>query len=112
MSEDVSVIIKGNRGTPPVMTQVWPSPVSFQLDDKNPTEATSYAGADPHYTYEAYTLQLPVNNPLLLRLNDVLIDQSVIDDVTGTNRVFRIVGKPQPYPDGHWEIVASWYRGS
>lgn len=112
MSEDVSTVVRGNRGTPPVMTTVVARATTWQLDELAITEGTSYQGADPNNTFKAFTTHLPTNDPLLLRLNDVLIDQNIIDEVTGQSRLFRVCSKPVPFRmDNHWELVVTWYRG-
>jgi hypothetical protein len=92
--------------------QVYPNSFLCQLDKMSPQEAGGYQGAEPHFTYEVFTTQLPIKDPQLVRQGDLLIDQVVIDSVTNTNRQFRIVSDPEPFLDGHWEMVAYRYRGT
>lgn len=105
MSEDIriNVIRAGN----PIASNV-----SVQLDKMEAQEAAFFEGSDPHFTYDAYTTSLPVSDPQLIQQDDHLVDQVVIDAVTGTNRVFRIIADPEVFPlDNHWEFTAVRYRG-
>jgi len=110
MSEDITVTIKGQRGSPPVLTTIA-SGIVIQLDKVSAVEATGFQSAEPHYTYQAYTTQLPVSDPQLLREGDLLIDQKVIDPMTGTYRQYRIIADAEPFIDQHWEMMCFKWRG-
>lgn len=106
MSEDVfSNILRA--GTPVAQNVV------VQLDKMSSKEASFYQGADPHFTYEAFTVGLPISDPQLIRQDDQIVDQIIVDAITGTNRVFRIISSdPEPFMDGHWEWLCVRYRGT
>lgn len=106
MSEDITVV-QMRAGV-----QVYPKPFVVQLDKMDVREATYYKGADPHFTYTCFTTDLPISDPLLVRADDLLIDQNVTDPITQQKRQFRIRSEPEPLPDYHWEWVADRYRGT
>jgi hypothetical protein len=84
----------------------------MQLDKLSAAEAAVYQGADPHFTYRAVTTMLATNNPQLVLYRDHMIDQVVIDAITGQLRKYLIIGEPQFHiVDGHWEWVCTRMRG-
>ena len=84
-----------------------------QLDEMNALEAATYQGADPHFTYKAFTTMLPMGNPQLVLFRDHLIDQVVIDAITNAPRKFLIIGEPKIHTlDGHWQWVCTRMRGT
>lgn len=89
------------------------SNVMIQIDKMNAAEATSFAGSDPHFTYTAYTLLIPVINPELILFRDYVVDQVVIDPITKTNRKFLIISDPEPNTmTGSWRWVCVRQRGN
>jgi len=105
MSEDV----RGNivRGTQSVISNIV-----VQLDKLNPLEASAYQGADPHFTYRAITIMVPLADTQFIRFRDHLIDQNVIDTVTNVQRIYLIVSDPEMHTiDGHWQWVCTRMRG-
>lgn len=110
MSEDVTCTIQGNRGIPPQL-QVIATDVEIQLDKLSARESSYYQGADPHFPYWSSTESLLTDDPQLLQQGDQIIDQEVIDPLTGTNRRFDISSEPEPFPDGHWEWYSDKFRG-
>jgi len=108
MSEDASVQLF-RAGSQVAGTSTF----QIQLDKLSPREEAFYSGADPHFTYDAFTTGLPTSDPFLVRLDDHLNDQVIIDPLTSVKRVFRIISDPEPFPiDGHWEMVVVRYRGT
>lgn len=110
MSEDILVTIKGNRGSPPALTTIANN-VVVQLDKMQAVEAAGYESSEPHFTYTAYTTQLPVSDPQLLREGDLLIDTKTIDYTTNSLRQYRVIAEPESYPDFHWELICYRFRG-
>jgi len=113
MSEDITALIVRNG------VNVTPKPVVIQMDKLSPQEAQFYQGADPHFTYNAYTTMLPMNDPFFVRQDDHVIDQVYVDPllqqlgITPANRYWRIISDPERFPqDSHWEFVAVLYRGT
>lgn len=83
-----------------------------QLDKVSAVEAASYQGADPHFTYKAFTTLLPMNNPQLVLFRDYMVDQVVLDALTNTPRTYLIVDDPDMHAiDGHWQWTCSRMRG-
>lgn len=110
MSEDITVTIKGQRGSPPTLTTIA-SNIVFQLDKMQAAEAVGFESSEPHFTFNAYTTQLPISDPQLLREGDLLIDTKVIDYTTNSLRQYRIISEPESFTDQHWELVAYRFRG-
>lgn len=107
MSEEVRVNITRAGVTSPIASNIV-----MQLDKVNPLEAATYQGADPHFTYKAYTTLLPMNNPQLVLFRDHMIDQVVTDAISGAARAFLIVSDPEMHTiDGHWQWTCTRMRG-
>ncbi len=88
------------------------SNIMFQMDKIGPLEAATYQGADPHFTYKVFTTLLPMNNPQLVLFRDHMVDQVVVDAISGDPRTFLIVSDPEMHTmDGHWQWTATRYRG-
>lgn len=86
--------------------------VQMQLDKMNALEASEYQGADPHFTYNVLSVNLPVINNFVL-YRDHMQDIYNIDAVTGQLRIFLIVSDPMPGTlTGHWQWVCTRMRGS
>ena len=95
------------------MTNPIASQIPFQIDKIDAAEASTYQDADPHFTYKAYTTMLPLNNSQLVLFRDHMIDQTVIDAVTGVARKFLIIDDPEMHIiDGHWQCIITRMRGS
>lgn len=78
--------------------------IIFQLDKVEAPETATYQGSDPFFSYKAYTIMLPINNPFLIMYRDHMVDQDFIDPLTNTNRTFLITSDPEMHTtDGHWE---------
>jgi hypothetical protein len=87
--------------------------IIFQLDKQEAPEVTTYLGSDPHFSYKAYTVMLPMGNPVFILFRDYMIDQDVIDPITNTNRTYLIVSDPEMHSlDGHWEWICERTRGT
>ena len=108
MSEDLRVNLTRAGQANPIATNVV-----VQSDEMNALEATTYQGADPHFTYKCFTTLLPLNNPQFVLFRDHMIDQVVIDTITNTNRKFLIISEPKLHVlDGYWTWVCTRMRGT
>ena len=108
MSEDIRVNITRAGFANPIIKNIM-----FQLDKTEVPEAVTFQGSDPYFTYKAYTTMLPLGNPLLILFRDYMIDQVVIDPITGTNRTYLIISDPEMHSlDGHWEWLCVRVRGT
>jgi hypothetical protein len=84
-----------------------------QADKLDAAEASTYQDSDPHFSYKMFTTMLPLNNPQLVLFRDHMIDQVVIDAVTGAPRKFLIIDDPEMHViDGHWQWQATRMRGT
>lgn len=87
------------------------SPILCQLDEMNQQEAKAYGGAQagegPYDRFNGYTAF-----PLTLLRGDKLTDTTNIDPQTGSNTVYRIIGRPEKFPGGYTEFVADQVIGS
>ncbi|HTJ49443.1 MAG TPA: hypothetical protein VL443_08335 [Cyclobacteriaceae bacterium] len=87
--------------------------VLIQIDKISSSEAASYQGSDPHFTYNAYTVMLPTNDSQLIQYRDYIIDQFITDALTGQPRRYLIVNDPEMHiMDGHWQFVCTRIRGT
>ena len=59
----------------------------------NPLEAAQQ-GADPHFSYKAYTTMLPLGNPYLVQFQDHVVDLVYKDPITQDYRKWLIVSDP------------------
>lgn len=86
--------------------------VRLQLDKMNVLEAAAFQGADPHFTYEVLTIDLPlINNYTLFR--DHMQDIYNTDAVTNTLKMYLIVSDPYfSTLSGHWQWVCTRMRGT
>lgn len=107
MAEDVQVnIVRAGIANPIAKNIVC------QISKMSPQEAASYQGADPHFTYKCYTILLPLNDPQLIRFRDHVVDQVIIDPLTGTNRTWLIINEPSiDVITGDWKWAATRMRG-
>lgn len=65
------------------------------------------AEVDPFLYVQCYTTMLPLNNPQLILFNDYIVDQVVIDAITGTRRAWQIVNDPaMDVVTGDWKFSA------
>ncbi len=108
MSEDVRANIARYGVALPIVKSAI-----FQLDKISSSEAATYQGSDPHFTYKAFTVMIPLINPQYIQFRDYLIDQDIIDVLTGQLRRFLIVNEPEIHVmDGHWQFVCTKVRGT
>lgn len=70
--------------------------IRIQVDKLGTQESASYIGIDPHFVYQMITKLLPISDPQLLRLGDLVIDQVTIDPKTSVGRRYRIISDPMP----------------
>jgi hypothetical protein len=107
MAEDVICTIKRANVSNPIAANV-----TIQISKMSPQEAATYQGADPHFAYKCYTTLLPLNNPQLVRFRDHVVDQIIIDPLTGTNRTWLIINEPSMDAlTGDWKFAANRMRG-
>lgn len=113
MSEDVSVLLQRSG------QNVVAKPFLIQLDYLGMRETSFNSGADPAMAFEGFTTMLPTIDPHLMRQDDQLIDQVIVDPIRQSlglaqpNRVWRIVSKPEMFAqDGHWQFECVGYRGT
>ena len=105
MSQDIQVnVTRTTNGVTSTIT----SDLSVQLDAMNPMEASYYNGAVPYFTYNCYLL----TNELDIRFGDLMTDTTRVDPITATNYRYRVISYPEPFPDGHTELVAEQVRGT
>lgn len=65
------------------------------------------AEVDPFLYVQCYTTMLPLNNPQLILFNDYVVDQVVIDAITGKYRKWQIVNDPtMDIVSGDWKFSA------
>lgn len=100
MSIDTTITIKRGAST---IAQHLPA----QIDEKNPVMAASYNAAHP---YDVFDLYLKSYTGAVLR-GDLFIDELNIDPLTSTNVQYRAAGRPEYFPDQHWECVANLIGG-
>jgi hypothetical protein len=107
MAEDViAKIVRANVAKPIA------SNVVIQISKMNPLEAAQQ-GADPHFTYKAYTTMLPLGNPYLVQFQDHVVDQAIIDPITHTYRTWLIVSDPNmDLITGDWKFSMTRMRGT
>lgn len=107
MSEDLLCNITRANAAKPIARNIV-----VQADKVSAAEAATFQGADPHFTYKMLTTMLPLSDPQLVLFRDHVVDQQVVDAITGTNRTFLIISDPAIHTlDGHWEWVAVRMRG-
>ena len=106
MAEDVICKIVRPNETNPIAQNIV-----VQISKMNPIEAAAQ-GADPHFTYKAYTTMLPLGNPYLVQFQDHVIDEIVIDSITGTYRKWLIISDPSmDLITGDWKFILARERG-
>lgn len=84
----------------------------FQLDKREAPEQGGYEGAEAHFTYDAYTTQIPISDPQLIRQNDLMVDLVLNDPNTGIPRQWHVKNDPEMFLDGHWELLVTKPRGN
>jgi hypothetical protein len=87
----------------PGETEPYAENIYIQVAHMDAKEAAEYKGADPHFTYHMYTRLLPTGDPTLVQQRDLVVDQQVIDPLTGKPRQFRIISDPQMK-----QLMMSW----
>lgn len=108
MAEDVICSITRASVAEPIASNIV-----VQISKMNPLEAASYQGADPHFTYKCYTTMLPLNNPQLILFRDHVVDQVIIDAITGKPRTWLIISDPTiDVVTGDWKFAAVRMRGN
>lgn len=84
----------------------------MQVSKANPLEAAQM-GADPHFAYKGYTTMLPMSNPNLVRFQDHIVDQVIIDPITETYREWLIVSDTNmDVITGDWKFALERVRGN
>lgn len=82
------------------------SNVAVQLSKISPLVAAQQ-GIDPLLYVNCYTTMLPLNNPQLIIFDDYLVDQVVVDAITGAKRAWQIVSDPSMDTiTGDWKFAA------
>ena len=108
MSEDIRVNLQ-HEG---VGSAAYATNIVVQLDKMSSVEASTYQGADPHFTYNVFTTLLPLGNPQFVLFRDLMVDQVIIDAITNLPRKYRIVNEPSmDVIDGHWQWACTRMRG-
>lgn len=107
MAEDViAKIVRANVANPIAQNIV------IQISKMNPIEAAAQ-GADPHFTYKAYTTMLPLGNPYLVQFQDHIVDEFITDPITGTYRKWLIISDPSmDLITGDWKCILERVRGT
>jgi len=108
----MSEIIRANITRAGVSSPIA-SNIVIQMDKMNAAEAASFQGSDPHFTYNAFTTLIPINNPQSVLFRDHVVDQVTVDPLTHTNRTYLIISDPEPnILTGHWRWVCVRTRGT
>jgi len=81
--------------------------VAAQLEQKNTMMAAYYNGAHPYDVFDCFLKYLLT--PVLR--GDVVTDQQHTDPLTNALTIYRVVGRPQAFPDGHQECVVDQFGG-
>src|SRR5258708_7386198 len=102
----IYVSVNVTRAGTPVGGLQW-----VQLDLMTQQEAHAYGGAQPgegpYFRYNGYMPSL-----IVLAQGDLMTDTINIDPKTGTNKKFRVIGDPEPFPGGHTEFVVDRMIGT
>lgn len=85
------------------------SGIAVQIDEKNPMMAAYYNNAHPYDVFDLYIKYAPAS--LAVLRGDLLTDEKNIDPETSRNTLYRAVGRPQKFPDGHIEAVVNQFVG-
>jgi len=85
------------------------SNVTLQLDVMNPHLARDYDGNHPFDLFDAYIYYLPPTTTILR--GDIFTDITNNSPSTGALAQYLVVGRPEPFPDGHVECVVNQYVG-
>jgi|SRR5579859_5899700 len=80
-----------------------------QLDALNPRLATDYKGNHPFDTFDAYVTYLPPT--IVLSRADLFTDALNTDPSTNQKAAYRIISRPEAFPDGHIECVVEQFVG-
>lgn len=101
MAEDIICNIIRTGATGPIASNIV-----VQLSKVSPIVAAQQ-GIDPLLYVNCYTTMLPLNNPQLIRFDDYLVDQFIVDAITNLNRVWQIVSDPSmDAVTGDWKFAA------
>jgi hypothetical protein len=103
MSQDIYVTIT-RKGT------TIASNVLVQLDVMNPHLGKDYDGNHPFDFFEAYIYYLPSTTTVIR--GDEFTDTINTSPSTGSLTQYLVIGRPEPFPDGHVECVVNQYVGS
>lgn len=96
MAEDVICSIKRTGVTNPIASNIV-----VQISKMKDTEV------DPYLYVQCYTTMLPLNNPQLILFQDYIVDQVVIDAITGVHRTWQIINDPtMDVVTGDWKFSA------
>ena len=83
--------------------------VDVQIDTKNEMMAAYYNKNHPYDVFNLYVKYAPPTWTLLK--GDEVTDQKNIDPLTNALTLYRVVGRPQPFDDGHIEAVVNQFTG-
>lgn len=82
--------------------------VAAQIDTKNPMMAAYYNGSHPYDVFDCY-IKYAAGYTVLR--GDTITDTINTDPLTNAKTVYRVVGRPQAFPDGHIECVVNVFGG-
>jgi len=85
------------------------SGIAVQIDAKNPIMMAYYGAAHPYDTFDLYIKYAPAS--LVVLRDDEFTDEKNLDALTGANTLYRTIGRPQRYPDGHIECIVDQFTG-
>lgn len=98
MAEDVRCSIVRTNVASPIASNIV-----IQISKAVPLDAE----VDPRLYVKCYTTMLPLNNPQLILFQDYIVDQVVIDGITGTARRWQIIDDPTAdLMTGDWKFAA------
>ena len=102
MSQDIYVNIT-RKGT------TIASNVLVQVDVMSPHLARDYDDNHPFDLFEAYIYYLPPTTKVIR--GDTFTDTVNTSPSTGSLATYLVVGRPEPFPDGHVECVLNQFVG-
>ncbi len=82
-------------------TQQSPDAIPVQVDNMSMQEAAYYGGVAPYFRYYSYVL----STAYAFQYQDLLIDTTNTDPKTEQLTRYRVINDPEPFPDGHYELV-------
>lgn len=94
-----------------VPVNITPNP-TVQIDTMSQEEASYYGGTGQHFRYDIYMQPLSPMVPYDIRFHDLLTDTTNIDPLTNNLMDYRVINVPEPFSDGHLEIVGDHKVGT